>query len=216
MTIPAPLGPRPAPTGRPSVAALRVLECLAEASEPLTVSGLTQRLGGHQNTVRLHLERLLRDGFAEEQRTTALGRGRPARVYVISADGRQVAGVDPGTLEQGALMAALVDQLLEDIDPAAAAVAFGRRWGRRLDSTPPGASVEDSLLGTLTRQGFAPAVTEEGLELRTCPLVHEARAHPEVVCGIHAGMIREVAGEELHLIPFARPGACLVVPTELG
>ena len=208
MTKHLPLGPRPAPRTRPSAAALRVLACLAGASEPLTVAELTALLGGHPNTVRLHLEPLVASGLVDEHRVPASGRGRPAKTYIASADGHQVAGADPSALELGALMAAVIEQLAGSAEPSQAAVALGRSWGRRLVAT----SDEGSLVGTLTRQGFAPEPTAAGLELHVCPLLTEALEHPDVVCQIHQGMIEQVGGVGHQLRPFALPGACLVVP----
>ena len=52
--------------------------------------------------------------------------------------------------------------------------------------------------------------------LRTCPLLDAARRHPEVVCQVHLGLVAgalEAHGEPsegLGLVPFARPGACVL------
>ena len=60
--------------------------------------------------------------------------------------------------------------------------------------------------------------------LRTCPLLDAARRHPEVVCQVHLGLVAgalEAHGEPsegLQLVPFARPGACVLnlPPTLVG
>ena len=76
------------------------------------------------------------------------------------------------------------------------------------------------MVGLLTTAGFSPQVAPDGgIELRTCPVLASARAHPGVVCTMHEEMLRAAldrAGDHevgLRLVPFARPGACLV---ELG
>ena len=66
------------------------------------------------------------------------------------------------------------------------------------------------LLRTLAGQGFTPEETEEGIALRTCPLLSSAQRRPDVVCGIHQGLIDAISPEPLILRPFAVPGACLI------
>ena len=70
------------------------------------------------------------------------------------------------------------------------------------------------------RAGFAPEHEgDEQVRLTRCPLLEAAHRHPEVVCGVHLGIVRgalEEYGadpEGSDLLPFAEPGACrLVMP----
>ncbi|HET8987617.1 MAG TPA: hypothetical protein VFN43_03815, partial [Humibacillus sp.] len=78
----------------------------------------------------------------------------------------------------------------------------------------------ETVVALLTTAGFSPELDPDGaIELRTCPVLASARAHPGVVCTMHEEMLRSTldrSGEQgvgLRLLPFARPGACLV---ELG
>ncbi len=78
-------------------------------------------------------------------------------------------------------------------------------------------------VGLLTTAGFSPQVAPDGvIELRTCPVLASARAHPGVVCTMHEEMLRSAldrAGDHevgLRLVPFARPGACLVELSRTG
>ncbi len=206
--LPAALGPQPARTDRPREAALRVLRALAATEEPRTIAALTAELGGHPNGVRMHLEHLVGEGFAIEEAAPASGRGRPPRAYRATIAGRQVAGQDDGWDGGPALVAAVAEQLATASDPAAEARTLGRRWGRRLKQA------DADLLTTLAAQGFAPRVAEDGIELRTCPLLETARQLPEVVCSIHQGLIDELSPAPLRLAPFARPGACVVRPRD--
>jgi predicted ArsR family transcriptional regulator len=67
--------------------------------------------------------------------------------------------------------------------------------------------------------GFAPeAVTtksERRVLLHHCPFHEVARAHPEVPCSIHLGLMRGLLGElgapvtVARLEPFAEPGLCV-------
>ncbi|MFT4296930.1 MAG: hypothetical protein QM582_16115 [Micropruina sp.] len=203
-----PLGPQPARTDRPTDAALRVLRSLAATEEPRTIADLTGQLGGHPNSLRMHLEHLVSDGFAIEEPGPASGRGRPPRAYRATVAGRQVAGQDDGWDGGPALVAAVAEQLAGGHEPASAARELGRRWGRRLKHA------DADLVTTLAAQGFAPRVTEDGIELLTCPLLDTARQLPDVVCSIHQGLIDELSDQPLQLAPFARPGACVVRPAD--
>lgn len=69
--------------------------------------------------------------------------------------------------------------------------------------------------------GYTPSVRTEDtgrtarIDLLGCPFIDLAKAHPEVACGIHRGLIRgslEVLGEhdtEITLEPFVGPTHCL-------
>ena len=202
--VDVPLGPRPARTDRPREAALRVLRALVAADRPVTITALVAELGGHPNSLRLHLEHLVSDGFAVEESPPPSGRGCPPRAYRATIGGHQVSGQD-GSWDGGtALVSAVAEQLASAPEPAAESRALGCRWGRHLRHA------DADLLGTLAAQGFAPRETEDGIELRTCPLLETARRLPEIVCSMHQGLIDELSPEPLRLLPFARPGACLV------
>ncbi|WP_298131666.1 helix-turn-helix domain-containing protein [Micropruina sp.] len=200
------LGPQPARTDRPRDAALRVLRSLAAAEGPVTITALTAELGGHPNSVRMHLEHLVSEGFAVEEPAPTGGRGRPPRAYRATVAGLQVAGQDDTWDGSSALVAALAEQFATGPEPVAAARELGRRWGRRLRHADAG------LLATLAAQGFTPRTCDDGIELRTCPLLATARQLPQVVCSIHQGLIDELSDDPLRLLPFARPGACVLRP----
>jgi predicted ArsR family transcriptional regulator len=205
MTNPLPAGPLPVRTDRPRPAALRVLRALV-GQGPVTIAALHAELGGHSNSVRQHLEGLVESGFVEEVGQPAGGRGRPARAYAATVAGRQVALQDPDLDAPGALVEAVAEHLAATPDPASAAHAVGMGWGRRL------ASDHRDLIEILAAQAFTPERTPNGIALRTCPLLASARQCPDVVCGIHQGLIDALSPEPLRLLPFAVPGACLIRP----
>jgi len=195
-------GPLPVRDDAPHGAALELLRVLAQASGPLTIADLQSELGGHQNRFRLPLEQLVTAGFASETTVAATGRGRPARAYVASATGAQVALEEPGRHVHAALVEAVTESLRADPDRSATARALGVSWGSHL----PGMSMRDALAA----QGFAPAVEADRILLRTCPLLDVAQRHPDVVCSMHQGMVDAIAGPGLTLVPFAEPGGCLI------
>lgn len=199
------LGPQPTRSDTPRQPALRVLRALV-ASGPATLVELTESLGGHPNTTRVHLEHLITDGFAEEVARPVTGRGRPPRTYSATVSGRQVAVEDPDRDEQSALVEAIAEHLAASPDPVAASLSVGHSWGARLK-----AAADTSLVSALAAQGFAPIETEQGIELQTCPLLTSARQLPEVVCGIHQGLVDALAPDDQWRIhPFALRGACLI------
>lgn len=198
------LGPQPTRADYPRKAALRVLRALA-ASGPATLAELAASLGGHPNTTRVQLEQLVVDGFATEVPRPVSGRGRPARAYNATIAGSQVALEDPHRDEQSALVEAIAEYLADSPDPVAASLSVGRSWGRRLK-----VAQGTGLVQALAAQGFAPEEGADGIALRTCPLLTSARQRPEVVCGMHQGMIDALSPDQWELQPFAIPGACLI------
>lgn len=184
-----------------------MLKVLAAAHAPATLAALSESLGGHPNTTRAQLEHLVSAGFATETSLPASGRGRPARAWRATLDGRQVAGEAPDRELWDPLLEAMAEHLASGPEPGTAAREVGRGWGVRLV-----AAGSDDLVGVLTRQGFTPEPDADGIALRTCPLLDAAVRRPDVVCGIHQGMIDAIADSPQRLLPFARPGACLVRP----
>ena len=202
---------------------LRVLEALTSRSAPATIAELTGALGGHPNTVRSHLRQLVADGLVDRLTLETEGRGRPAHAYAatergtLSAEASRVAR--PVATDE--LISAVAEHLAATPDPEEHARAIGRIWaGQLLDerSRKVGAQPADEVVALLTTAGFSPQVDAASSEiaLRTCPVLDSAREHPEVVCTIHEGMLRATldrSGAEtvaVELLPFARPGACLV------
>jgi predicted ArsR family transcriptional regulator len=186
----------------------------------------------HENTVREHLEGLLVVRLARRERVPAAGRGRPAWRYVARRGQESTAVRD-----HVGLATALAGQIARSsADPAGDAEAAGRDWGRALVADlpvePTPAAARRRVIRLLDDAGFAPLADprHRTVRLERCPLLDVARQYPEVVCGVHAGMVRaaltgltgpteptaptgpgamdDAAG--VRLLPFARPGACLL------
>ncbi len=198
----------------------RVLAAVQDAGGPVDVGWLATRLGLHINTVRFHLDALVRaelvDRVAEDRRRP----GRPRTLYTVRAD-RSVIGQRSYRLLAEILagfVAAHVDQ------PAAAAVGAGREWGRFLaDPPPPFRRVDEDgaieqLTGTLSAIGFAPETPgRPGRQIRLhhCPFREVAEDHREVVCAIHLGLMQGLLAEIRapvdadRLEPFVEPNLCI-------
>lgn len=197
-------GPRPTRTDRPRAAALRVLRRLVEAGEALTVAQLAQHVGGHPNAVRAHLEVLETAGFVVAKSLPARGRGRPAQAYTATLDGRQIATQDNEPSELS-LLEAVADHLAATENPIAGALQVGRAWGARVGETDAAT--------LLARQGFTPESTADGIRLLTCPLLTAARHRPEIICGIHQGLLEATSERRLRLEPFGAADSCLAIWT---
>ena len=199
-----------------------------------TVADLVAAVGGHPNTTRHHLRALMSAGLVRaDQPPPSGGRGRPATRYAATRAGREADSAGHGAAaaeEYVALAGAFAQRLAErDGDPGADARAIGRTWGGGLAASHADAgghgndgSAEERVLGLLDRLGFSPAAEphESGsgttVLLRTCPLLDAAKRHPDVVCQVHLGLVTgaleafDAPADDVGLVPFARPGACVL------
>jgi len=106
-------------------------------------------------------------------------------------------------------------------------VAEGESRGSAADEVPlsgvrkaaAAVSVRREVVALLDRLGFAPGpdARVNVVRLRRCPLLEAAHKNPEVVCGVHLGLVRGALDElgadpeqtELTALePFSEPGAC--------
>lgn len=198
-----------------SAARAGVLAALSESPDAMTVQELAQRLGQHANTVREHLEVIVDAGLATRTRSTTNRRGRPAILYrALPPESSR-----PQVREYAALATVLAAQFASLPDPRGASLAAGRAWGQELGTSGPAGSqgARDRALTVLRHLGFDPVPQADGeVELRECPLLEAAKAHPDIVCAVHLGLVRALyegqgmPSDEVDLEPFARPGACLL------
>lgn len=216
-------GPRPArtPSGRrlsPTRTAL--LETLQAQPEPTSLPALVAVTGLHANTVREHLDGLLRSGLVSRRSAPPSGRGRPGWLYEATPHSED----DPRP-EYAGLAAALAAVIVRTSPtPAEEARRAGVDWGRRL-AHDAGAPEEEgaeaarrTVAGIFDDMGFAPEVDDDATELRLtrCPLLEAAHQHPEVVCAVHLGITEGAletygaATDGVELLPFAEPGACVL------
>jgi predicted ArsR family transcriptional regulator len=186
---------------------------LREGGEARSLGQLAEATGLHPNTLRGHLDELVAAGAVRRTRAPAEGRGRPAWLYV--ADGPDAA---PGNEYAGLAAALAIGLERTSQEPRRAAEEAGREWGRSL-ATQVGGDTDGAyrVRRVLERMGFAPQDGSSGsIRLTRCPLLQTARAHPEVVCGVHLGIVQGVLAESgsddsgARLLPFAEPGACLL------
>jgi predicted ArsR family transcriptional regulator len=201
-----------------STARAAVLDALRDATRPTSVSDLQQQSALHPNTLREHLEALVARGLARRVRAAPSGRGRPAWLY--EAVEPQAAA---GTTEYAGLAATLAAHLHRTSpDPQQDAIVAGQTWGHDLarragapESRGPVAA-RRKVLAILDEIGFAPEADDRATTARLtrCPLLDAAEAYPDVVCGVHLGIVRGALEEygadssRTDLQPFSEPGAC--------
>jgi predicted ArsR family transcriptional regulator len=202
-----------------------MLELVRRADGGLTAGQVVEATGLHPSTVRAHLDQLTESGLLTRHRHGDGSPGRPAWRYeaVLRPDGESP-GADRPYRE---LAAALIEHLARDADdPHTAGVRAGRGWGRALAGplakSAARTSPVDGLVRVLDQLGFTPQVVERHdrgnavVHLRSCPFLDLALASPDVVCGVHEGVIGGALGAlgasvaDADLQPFAAPGACVV------
>ena len=194
--------------------------------EPVSLAALAAVTGLHANTLREHLDALIDAGLVGRERAPAAGRGRPAWLYSAVPDGE----LPGGAAEYAGLASALAEVIEQSSSsPRRDAIDAGRRWGRQLatDRGSGGGGEADArrdVVQLLDGLGFAPQpdARHAVVRLTRCPLLEAARRHPEIVCGVHLGIVRgalEVYGGETDradLLAFAEPGACRLELTSPG
>lgn len=214
-------GPRPAERtvrGRAlSPARAAVLDAVDRAEGPIALATLSESTGLHPNTLRDHLETLVARRLVRRFRAAPSGRGRPAWLYEptpdLSGEGSEYAGL-------AATLAAHIHRT--STDPRQDAVTAGRVWGRDLarKAGPPAgqnqAAARRKVTELLDDVGFCPETDTRTTvaRLTRCPLLETAKEYPDVVCGVHLGIVQgalEEYGadrERTALHPFSEPGAC--------
>jgi predicted ArsR family transcriptional regulator len=190
-----------------------VLAALRSSGRAMTIAELATELGVHVNTVRFHLDGLVRRGQVEPVESTRSGPGRPRGRY------RLVAGMDPAGPRRFLMLAEILTRsLATGPAPQQRAVEAGREWGRQLPAPPAGRNPVGHLVAHLADLGFAPEQDSRDrsrIDLRHCPFLELAQTHAAVVCPIHLGLMQgvmETAGAPVavdRLEPFVEPDLCV-------
>jgi predicted ArsR family transcriptional regulator len=205
---------------------------------------LASQLGLHVTTVRFHLDALCDEELVARTRLNLPGRGRPRTGYVAVEE----------HLDYRVLAEVLAMELGQTVETRAQrAQRAGQKWAARLAGTravtdrveeKPDAESDDDLLDraasrateAFTRMGFAPElataaapttanpVRERVIRLHACPVRELARAHPEVGCAVHRGLLNGLLSQTVaeggpsktarkamsaHLEPFVEPELCV-------
>jgi predicted ArsR family transcriptional regulator len=187
----------------------------------LTSRQLADLLGLHPTTVRFHAERLEAAGIIRSHLTTVFGVGRPRKVYAVAPRASET--------DRTTYLLRLLELMTESFSTGATPEQAGERWARHhlpLEPTEPATSPGawlgkvGPLVDVLQDWGYAPELTTRDggrtchISLTDCPFMGLARANPDVVCGIHRGLLLGAlhqVGEpdvEVSLRPFVGPTLC--------
>lgn len=167
---------------------------LARSSVPRSTAEVAESLGLHVNTVRPQMERMREVGLLEVEADHRGSPGRPQHRYSVASDAPSL-GLEAPTFPMLArMLVSVAARAGADGDDVRAA---GREQGRLEAVGLDGADVRRStgaLLDLLARLGFDPEAVDEGdgttsVGFARCPFQELAEAHPEVVCGLHRGLI---------------------------
>lgn len=208
---------------------------LRDASEPLSITTIAERLEIHPNTARFHLDALVTGGQAERVTPERRSPGRPPALF------RAVRGMDPNGPRSYQLLAeVLVDTLAGTEGVRERATSAGRSWwrnqGRRVDRElgPTPRNPVTRLVALLDELGFAAeaspgaARTPDGasIGLRHCPFLDLTTGgtadRTGVVCPIHLGLMEgalaEWGGQTTvdQLDAFVEPDLCIAHLTTTG
>ena len=163
---------------------------LARSPRPLTTSEIAETLDLHPNTVRPHLERMREVGLLDLETEARGAVGRPQHRYSLAADAPSL-GLEPPTFQ-------VLSRMLLRLAGAARlgadeAVEAGREQGEAYAAADEAENCLDGLVVRLDSLGFDPAVASDGdsatVAFTHCPFRDLAEADPDVVCGLHRGMV---------------------------
>lgn len=178
---------------------------LARSARPLATADIAESLGLHANTVRPHLERMRDAGLLAVEVGGRGDVGRPQHRYSVSPDAPSL-GLEPPSIPVLARMVLSMARRLGASTADAEAVGFdeGQRRARPFSSAP---STLEALVSDLDRLGFDPTVSDaesrvagdrpdplddDGaavVAFANCPFSELAEQHPELVCGLHRGLV---------------------------
>jgi predicted ArsR family transcriptional regulator len=198
------------------VSRVAVLETLRRAGRPMSVPEIAAEVGLHPNTVRGHLALLAEHGYVHGGPEERERPGRPRLLYSVT--GKRAEGE---RRNYRLLAEALISYLVEQEEERTAAVAAGQSYGKRLVHRGPGTEVDAAtgvraVVGLLAEAGFEPRPSADGtrIDLHHCPFRELAERNPDVVCGMHLGIMRGALAElgapveVTGLLPFVEPNRC--------
>lgn len=182
---------------------------LARSPRPLATADIAESLDLHANTVRPHLERMRETGLLAVEVGGRGDVGRPQHRYSVAADAPSL-GLEPPSIPVLARMVLSMAKRLQASADDAVAVGTdeGRRRARPYRSAP---STLEALVSDLDRLGFDPIVTDRDatalsprpasddgaavVAFANCPFAELAEEHPELVCGLHRGLVAGFVAE---------------------
>lgn len=198
---------------------VRILEIVPQDGDGIDAGSVARQVGLHVNTVRAHLEMLEKVGLVTSGFEDRHRQGRPRRLFRRAPSTQPAPSVENAYVALAQALAASMHHA--DIDAAQMVADAGARWGRELMHAAPTrgtgmADIRTELVTLLDDLGFAAAPDPSGrIDLHRCPFADVAREHPDIVCGLHQGILTgalEVLDFDgaVRLDPFVTPRTCSV------
>lgn len=219
---------------RPDRQRERVLHLVREHDGAVDAAELAVEMGLHLTTVRFHLDGLCDEGVVARTRLAPTGVGRPRTGYVAVRD----------RLDYQTLAEILALELGDNTEKRRRrAERAGRRWAQRiaagarpetLAAQPEGLDYQAEMTAEIfQRMGFGPELAptpepadtnpQRTIRLHACPVRDLARAHPEVGCAMHRGLLEGLLAHHsacrssspaqpalrAELEPFVEPDLCI-------
>ena len=169
---------------------------LARAPAPLATANIADSLDLHVNTVRPHLERMRDVGLLEVHTASTGGVGRPQHRYALASDAPAL-GLEPPLFP---LLARMLLKVAADVGADAGdACDAGCDQGRHAAHAYGGTDTTLALLTELDKLGFDPELEVDDdtvtVGFAHCPFRDLAEVNPELVCGVHQGMVQGFVDE---------------------
>lgn len=204
-----------------SASRVHILDLLRGSDTPLDVAQIAVRTALHPNTVRFHLKVLVDAGLACCRTDSPRAAGRPRLIYTATTDG---AGSHPEGFQ---LLADILASYLaaSGTVPTGLAEEAGRAFARRRRQPSQafaGVSADEAVrqvVAMFAELGFQSELDGGGshrrILLHACPFHAVASKHPDVVCAVHLGLLRQTLAnldapiEATALEPFVTPHLCV-------
>jgi predicted ArsR family transcriptional regulator len=204
-----------------SASRVHILDLLRGSDPPLDVAQIAVRTALHPNTVRFHLKVLVDAGLACCRTDSPRAAGRPRLIYTATTDGGS------SHLEGFQLLADIFASYLAASGTIATGLAeeAGRAFARRhRQPSQPFARVSADeairqVVAMFAELGFQSELDGGGshrrILLHACPFHAVASKHPDVVCAVHLGLLRQTLAnldapiEATALEPFVTPHLCI-------
>jgi predicted ArsR family transcriptional regulator len=185
----------------------RVVRSLLEDG-PATATGLAARLGLTAAGIRRHLDALVTDGTAQARDRSPYGpahhrgRGRPAKVYALTAEGRETFPHAYDDLATKALrhLAVVGGSDAVAVFARAQVSALEERYREAVRSAPPGQEAQ-ALAAALSADGYAASADPSpggGAQIcqHHCPVAHVASEFPQL-CEAETELFARVLGRHV-------------------
>ena len=206
-----------------SASRVRILDLLRDSSTALDVQQMAERSHLHPNTVRFHLKILIDAGLACWHSDPGRGvSGRPRFLYAATTDHSATVHQQGYQLLADILVSYLgASKTIPTGVPEEAGRAFARRYWR--PSRPLAEVSSDEairqVIAIFAELGFQPELDDHEphhrMLLHACPFRALAIEHPDIICAVHLGLLRQTlanlsaAVQATRLDPFVTPHLCI-------